>query len=44
MGIGQGVETGQDVGTGLYNGGWLDWAACLVEVIDWDEVNDLVDS
>ena len=44
MGIGQGVETGQDVVTGSDNGGWLDWAACLVEVIDWDEVNDLVDS
>ena len=50
MGIGQGegtglgVEIGQDVGTGLCNDGWLDWEACLAEVIDWDVVNDLVDS
>lgn len=50
MGIGQGEETGlgveidQDAGTGLCNDGWQDWEACLAEVIDWDGVNDLVDS
>ena len=44
MGIDQGVETDQDAGTGLCSGGWQDWEACLAEVIDWDEVNDLVDS
>lgn len=38
------METDQDAGTGLCSGGWQDWEACLAEVIDWDEVNDLVDS
>ena len=44
MGIDQGVETDQDAGTGLCSGGWQDWEACLAVVIDWDGVNDLVDS
>ena len=50
MGIGQGegtglgVEIGQDVGTGLCNDGWLDWEACLAEVIGLDGENDLEDS
>ena len=50
MGIGQGegtglgVETGQDVGTGLCNDGWLDWEACLAEVIGSGGENDLEDS
>ena len=50
MVIGQGEETGldeeigQDVGTGLCNGGWQDLEACLAEVIGLDGENDLVDS